>query len=197
MIWEIQDDLSENELLLKYDFADQKCIYWDFVLGSRYDLCAVFPWNGSETLQGLKKRGTRPILYHKKLRLHHRITKAAEASCYILFPAAIQDNMLTIGNQRSGNIVYVNRLHDQLDIMLMREKRKRRFFFFWKKYYAGEKQSLKINRNINALYYKLTGNSNLYMLGITGEAAYIYLREGEEITFFADRECTRKLEVNS
>lgn len=194
MIWEINDDLSENELLLKYDFIDKKCIYWDFVLGSKYDLCAVFPWSGNETLQDFKKKGIRPVLYHKKLRTHHKINKATAPPCYILFPAVIQENILTIGNQKFGNVVYVNKLKDYIDVIIMRKRRKRIFFFFWKEYYSREEINLKINKNLNVIYYRLTENNNIYAVSIVEEKIYIYLQEKDQITFFEDRGCIRKLE---
>lgn len=197
MVWEILEHFDNNDGIINLEFVDGKYISWDFALDSKFELCALFQQTEGETLEDFKKIGKRPVLYHKNLRTFHKVTED-EVYSYILYPAAIQENMLLIGNQIRKNRIYTKPKLGSIEITQATEREKR-FLFFFKKTVL-DKENYRINfkksEEHNAIYYVLSDSAGQrkYSMSLSQDNATIYLKKDTEITFYMDENCRVKLE---
>lgn len=197
MVWEIIEHLDNNDGIINPEFVDGKYIIWDFALDSKFELCALFQQTDGETLEDFKKKGKRPILYHKNLRTFHKIAED-EVYSYILYPAIIQENRLLIGNQIRKNRVHTKPKLGSIEITQATERKKRFLLFFKKTILHKElyRINFKKNEEYNTIYYVLDDSAGRrkYSISLSQSRATIYLKNDAEITFYMDENCTVKLE---
>lgn len=194
--WEIKDVWSPEDELILIKKGGNNSIEWDFIEGSAAQMCVLFPTDGIKTLADLKREGTRPILYHKRLKKNHQIPPLIYCpKAYALYPGIIENGLLYVGDQREGNVVLLEKPEKKsVVINIVRE--------YW--ILCGllhrekvQQKQLTLGTLDNILYYKISGEQNyIYTLEIKiGRENFVYLKADQTIVFFKDRACTDEVNI--
>ncbi len=197
-MWEIEQTPYVDPGIICLKLEAGKIIRWDFALGSRYCLCALFPQMDDETLEDYRQERKRPILYHKNLCLSHRILASETTVGYALYPALIEDGVLYISNQRQP--ICLKRKVKEVAIHIKREKRKR-WKFWWSRQFEEIDYNIELpegNENTAKIYYIFQGgnDNHVYSGRIDEHGLTINIKEGTKIVFYADEKCMKELKVN-
>lgn len=189
MNWEIRDMRDECGIISAYVDSDTKRLNWDFVLGSPFDLCAVFPWDGAMALEDYQKKGARPYLYHRQLKNYRSIAYDSEPYNYALYPASL--------DQEKG-LLYIGSRGCHVDT-LCKAKSKTVHIEYLKSFLIFGLRPIKgvnLETELSKLYYRIIKNDKtmetVYETD-TSERFYIYLKQGEDVRFFSDSGCTKEL----
>lgn len=193
MHWEIRDMRDEGGIISAYVDNNAKRLNWDFVLGSPFDLCAVFPWDGIMALEDYQKKGVRPYLYHRQLKNYRSIAYDSEPHNYALYPAKL--------DQDKG-FLYIGNRGCHVDTICKTKSKIVHIEFLKKILIFGPRPIKGVNLETEQakLYYRIIKNKKLmdtvYEID-TNELFYIYLKIGEDVRFFSDRDCTKEINLTT
>lgn len=198
MVWNIKEPVNRKDYIIHFKVTEDGFITWDFATESTFDLCAVFPWNGSQDLYDYKKNMVRPFLYHRRLKKRHGISFDKKSLGYCLFPATVQNGILYIGNQKEENIIYIGGCH-LAEVVIQTENKGKKRFLGKVQYKISEKRRLLMltaNNQRQQIYYKIShaDNNYIYSLFLSESEVVIPLPESAEIAFYQDKECTQRIE---
>lgn len=188
MKWEIREVWSPKDELIHIKKRD-KTIEWDFIEGSAAQMCVLFPVEGIKTLFELKREGTRPILYHKRLKKSHHIPSDPYCpEAYEFYPGIIENGCLYVGNQREGNVVLLGEHAKKSIVIHMISEKQILGGLFTRK--SVSQKTLTLGASEDILYYKLSGEPYTYAFEIKiGRENFIHLKPNQTIAFFRDKTC--------
>lgn len=189
MNWEIKDMGRAHGILNAYVDSDMNQLIWDFALGSPFDLCAVFLWDGKMTLEDYQKKGERPYLYHRRWKTCRSTAYDGRLYGYALYPAGLdqEKRMLCLGSR--GCHVELSRAPRRVTVSVIYLRK--RFLFG-----PYRVRTLEVETGLEKLYYRIIRGAK--MLDAVYEADTdkqfcIYLERDEDVRFFEDRRCTKLL----
>lgn len=190
MNWEIKDMGRTHGIVNAYLDRDAKQLVWDFTLGSPFDLCAVFLWDGKMTLEDYQKKGERPYLYHRRWKTCRSVAYDSHPYGYALYPAGLdqEERVLRLGSR--GCHVAPGRAPRPVTVSAVCLCK--RCFVFG----PYPVKTLEVETGLEKLYYRIIRRTK--MLDAVYEADTdkqfcIYLEQGEDVRFFEDRGCSKQL----
>lgn len=193
MHWEIEDIIGKSVIINAGISNDKKFLQWDFMLGSPFDLCAVFFWDGKMTLQDYQNKEIRPILFHKGLQMSKSVQFDDKTYGYSLYPARIRRETLYIGSKCSNVIVLEG---DQKKISVEYKMPIKRTCFCGSQLRAVDSFQLKVNRSCNRIYYRIQKGSTLSepVYEVSADLDFqIYLEHAWTVHFYSDKECSKEI----
>lgn len=199
MEWEIKESISESDYLIVKENVEHDFIEWDFPYNSEYELCAVFQNEEEACLEECKRKGIRPLLFHKDLCLKARISLNSAIKQICLYPAMILDGKLFIGKQKYNNIINFEKNKCRVNIIIWEKIKRRKWFSIKTEYERIEKIFIVEEGWDGHIFYK-TGSDpkmNVYMAGVIDSAINIVIDENEIIQFYMDEECKREIFDNT
>ncbi|MDE7260621.1 MAG: hypothetical protein K2N78_00945 [Oscillospiraceae bacterium] len=170
-------------------------LQWDFLQGSPYDLCAIFPWDGKMALLDYQRDGVRPILYHKKLKTMRSVLyDDGETPGYRLYPAVIENDMLYITDQPEGSGVLRNPVQCNISVHILRKKKG----ILGTKYLPDSCGSISLSFDSaqEKLFYQVTSSKRVYppvCASVTKGEIWICLHPNETAEFYKDEACKEKV----
>lgn len=193
MLWQITEITADDGLIYAKRPIDDR-IEWDFVVGSRFYLCAIFPLTNKKNLDELKKEKIRPILYHKDMKTFHIIPEEQRNAVFLLFPAFIEYGELIIGNQKKGNCILPKPEPLKMDVIISRWDQKKTLCKRRKNH--DKKVSLKIQDDMiyKKIYYQIQNRAGVtlgvYELLAEESEVTISVFKNQEVFFYTDKNCT-------
>lgn len=189
MNWEIRDMGRDLGITGAHIDKDANQLHWDFALGSPFDLCAVFPWDGKMTLEDYQKKGQRPYLYHRRSKTCRSTAYEGSLYGYALYPVILEENkrLFYIGS-RGCHAVFHQKVKRRSIFAKCLQKR-----FFFRPYVVG---SFKLEMGREKLYYRISKGQKIMDTvyeADTNRDIYIYLEKDEDALFFDDHSCTRQI----
>lgn len=189
MNWEIKDMGRAHGILNAYVDSDKDQLIWDFALGSPFDLCAVFLWDGKMTLEDYQKKGERPYLYHRRWKTYRSTAYDGCPYGYVLYPAALDQerHVLLLGSR--GRHVGPSHAPRRMTASII---------YLRKRFVFGPYpvRTLKVETGLEKLYYRIIRGAKMldavYEVD-TDKQFCIYLERDEDVRFFEDRSCTKQL----
>lgn len=191
MNWEIKDMGRAHGILNAYVDSGEKRLIWDFALGSPFDLCAVFLWDGKMTLEDFQKKGERPYLYHRRWKTCRSTAYDSSPYGYALYPAGLDQErrVLYLGSRGC----HVEPCHEPcrktVSIIYLRKR------FLLGPYRA---RSLKLEMEQEKIYYRIIKGAKMLDAvyeADTNKRFCIYLERYEDVCFFEDRRCSKRLAI--
>lgn len=189
MNWEIKDMGRTHGIVDAHVDSGAELLIWDFVLGSPFDLCAVFLWDGKMTLEDYQKKGERPYLYHRRSKTYRSTAYDGGPHGYALYPAMLDQEgcALCLGSRGCHVEPGCAPRRVTVPVICLRKR------FVFGPYPV---KALELETGEEKLYYRITrGGSMLdpvYEVD-TDKRFCIYLERDEDVRFFEDRGCTRGL----
>ncbi len=187
MNWEIKDMGRAHGILNAYVDSNVNQLIWDFALGSPFDLCAVFLWDGQMTLEDYQKKGERPYLYHRRWKI---CRSTAYDDCpygYALYPAGLDQERRVLCLGSRGCHVEPSRAPRHVTVSVICK----RFVFG-----PYQVRTLEVETGLEKLYYRIIKEGKMldavYEVD-TDKQFCIYLEQDEDVHFFEDRRCTKRL----
>ena len=190
MEWEIKESISERDYLIVKENVGCDYIEWDFPYNSEYELCAVFQSEEECCLEECKRKGIRPLLFHKDLCLRTCILLNSGIKQICLYPATISEGKLFIGKQKYSNKITFEKKKCKVNIIIW-EKMKRGFFSQRTEYKEIYKV-LEVGEGWDGrIFYQVENDigKNIYMANVIDSPINIIIDQGENIHFYADEEC--------
>lgn len=192
MRWEIRD-MGPSPCIINIQL-DASTLKWDFLQGSPYELCAVFPWDGQMSLADYQKAGSMPVLYHRRLKTRRSVLyDGARISGYCLYPATVENGTLYIGNQQAATGVLMHPVQRTVSVHILV---KREGLFGTGTPVPRNRIRLDLDSSQEKLYYRVFSSRNMYpamCMEAVSEDVWICLRSGEKITFYKDEDCTEEI----
>lgn len=195
MFWEIREMVSEPGIINVTMDREETSLQWDFMLGSSFDLCAVFSWDGEMTLIDYQSKGIRPYLYHKNLRKYRNIVYDEEWHGYALYPAVIEKNTLYIGTKGEHFILSESGQKQIVGIQYITGKK---CLWKWHKIVKAGAVRLDLEQPCRKIYYRIENSkeeavSDLVYEAVVEKRLQIYLKTSEKVTYYYDKACKKEI----
>lgn len=192
MNWEIKDMGRARGILNAHVDSDVDQLIWDFALGSPFDLCAVFLWDGKMTLEDYQKKGERPYLYHRRWKTCRSTAYDRNPYGYILHPAVLDQDrcVLCLGSQGCRVEPCCAPCRVAVHVTYLRK------CFLLGPYRI---RTLNLETGLEKMYYRIIKEGktlDAVYEADTGKRFCIYLERNEDVHFFEDRGCTKQLASN-
>lgn len=200
MEWEIKENISVRDYLMIKEKRENDCIEWDFPYNSEYELCAVFPNIEECCLEECKRKGIRPLLFHKDLCMKVGISPNTSIKQICLYPATILEGKLFIGKQKYNNIITFEKKKCSVNIIIWEKIERRRWFSVRTEYESVQKIFAVQEEDWDGrIFYKVGNNSsrNVYMARVRDSPINVVINENENIRFYMDEECKREIFDNT
>lgn len=189
MNWEIQENILDTDIICNIKNIDNKSLEWDFALGSRFELCALFLSMQEEQLEDFKERGERPILYHKSLQTYHFLGET-DYKQISLFPATIINGKLYIGNQKGDNIIILNKEVKKINVIIAKKLCGK---FQWTRT-VRQNIILQCRDTMKEIYYIIDDTPKLLFHFCPENGQIIVsISKGQRIIFYEDKLCKKRI----
>ena len=196
MEWEIKESISEKDYLIVKENVGHDYIEWDFPYNSDYELCAVFQNEEESCLEECKRKGIRPLLFHKDLCLKTQILSNSAIKQICLYPATILEGKLFIGKQKYNNIITFEKKKSRVNIIIWEKIKKKRWFSIRTEYESVQKIFVVEEEGWDGrIFYKIENDSemNVYMACVIDSSINVVIEKNQIIRFYMDEECKREI----
>lgn len=196
MEWEIKESINEKDYLIVKENVGHDCIEWDFPYNSDFDLCAVFQNEEESCLEECKRKGIRPLLFHKDLCLKTQILSNSAIKQICLYPATILEGKLFIGKQKYNNIITFEKKKSRVNIIIWEKIKNKRWFSIRTEYESVQKIFVVEEEGWDGrIFYKIENDSemNVYLACVIDSSINVVIEKNQIIRFYMDEECKREI----